>query len=343
MEKQKKDILELGGALIFCLILFSLSLCVNVKAEKENVANVDEIKTTRQINEEILASAQPGQPFFYDLVDRIILLLEKESLRESLKKLSETHLYEFPGVLASSGAPREIADFKSIVGNRRFLKVFRELSSLPKAEAADILDIEIKETLKQYKVKFDKYLNDNSRTFEKNKSAKPGGHSGFIFAYYEKDQQGPNLMGLRYKMLALTLLAGNLNLNSSDSSVKTILETAIAQKDHFSNSKIFYKADGNAMLEYISLYNRRILGIAVLGTYIEKDKKRKQILKDLNLSMEAMEVTPYNSKLTPIERISHCPMDPVDYSKGKFNVTYLASLDDSQFEGVVKAVRKISK
>jgi len=103
-----------------------------VCAKAENSKHVEKSEKTRDVHEKVLH----GELTYQGAVDKTIQILDKESINESLKRLAETHLYEFPGTLAvGDSGEGDYRDVIRIIGNRRFLKILHELSLLPKSES----------------------------------------------------------------------------------------------------------------------------------------------------------------------------------------------------------------
>lgn len=320
-----------------CLILMAVVLCINARAEgAENSKNVGKSETTRDVRKKALHDGLTYQ----GTIDRIIQLLDKESINESIKRLAETHLYQLPGVLAvGSETESEYGDVIRIIGNRRFLKILHELSLLPRSEAGNILNKDIDNTLKKYNTQLDKFLNTYSGTFKHNRNTQRIKDKKLIaFITYDPKAKGPILAGLRYKLLTLALIAGNLNLDSMQSSIDKISQTAIDQRNRFSTEELFTKFDGMNLIAETSLYNRRILGIAVLGTFVNSDKERGQVLKSLNLDVKTKQMTPYNSKVTPLDSSHTHNFVPVDFSNGELSVMYFDKLTDLDFERLINTL-----
>jgi len=334
----------------YCIMLFLIVLLLSgwqdtgIAADDPNLSP-EEVRRRlerRPETEKVFDSHLTNQ----EKINKIIQILDKELVEECLRRLDEIALYLSPGFVVTMDSveinsilkiPLPVSvdqrDVVIIMGNRRFLKLMHELSLLPKETAADLVSREITSALSQYKVLFDSYMKKNTETFAsidkaRNKSIK---YLGFSFSTADGK---PTLMAMRYKVLALVLIAGNLQLQQAQPAVKQVLENAIKQRDMFYNE--FYRHDAAHTLIYGSLYNRQILGTAVLETYIGSDKAQ-QILKTLGCKFKSERLTRYNAAVTPHDMNHVYEMEPVDYSKGELTVKYLEPLDDAKFDAIVDA------
>jgi len=279
-------------------------------------------------------------------VAAIIQILGRESLQESLSRLDEVQLYihgawlyhddlehtEIP-LHASVGQK----DILAIMGNRRFLKIMQELSLLRKEEAASLISRETLSALSEYKSLFDSYMALHARTFESNLNRPAGKKSeslGFLFTVPSGE---PTLIAVRFKVLALLLIAGNLQLQHARAPVRNVVETAIEQRDLFYDRDSFGKNVAWIMLTHASLYSRPILATAVLGTYVGSDKAER-IVKCNNTVCKSERLTHYNAAVTPYGYSAYWPeLGGIDYSKGELIIKHVGPLTDSQFDGVLSA------
>ncbi len=281
------------------------------------------------------------------MIDNIIQILSSEAIEEGLAKLYEIDLYICTSQINMDPPPSRIPldasvgkrDIIAIMGNRRFLKVIHELSLLPKDKASILVSNEISSSLNEYKRLFDSYMDKHTDCFKLNLNNPKGSRRLPLIFYHHVKDGTPTLSAVRFKVLALTLIAGNLQLQQAQPAVKKVLETAMEQRDIFYKKGYFHKRDAWIMLMDGSLYNRQIIGTSVLCTYTNS-AKGEQILKDFNCKLKSERLTRYNSSVTPYGLHHMQEMVPVDYSKGEFNVKYLEPLDDLKFDGIVNAAIK---
>ena len=303
------------------------------KGKKQNIST-----TIRQVYESNLPMK--------DKIDNIIQLLSAESVKDSLSKLDEVDMYirnlQLYLELPPDGIPLHTLvgkrDIIAIMGNRRFLKVTHELSLLPKEESAALVSNEITSSLNEYKRLFDSYMAKNDGGFKRNLKNPKGARSVPLLFYHHVEDGTPTLSAVRFKVLALALIAGNLQLQQTQTAVSKLLETAMEQRDIFYDKGAFHKRDAWGMLMKGSLYNRQIIGTTVLGTYTSS-AEGEQILKDFYCKLKSERLTRYNAT-TILHDDPILNEKPVDYSKGEFNVKYLEPLDDFKFDGIVNSAIK---
>ena len=303
------------------------------KGEKQNIST-----TIRQVYESNLP--------IEDKINNIIQILSAESVKDSLSKLDEIDMYirnlQLYLELPPNGIPLHTLvgkrDIIAIMGNRRFLKVIHELSLLPKEKAATLVSNEITSSLNEYKRLFDSYMAKNDGGFKRNLKNPKGARSVPLLFYHHVEDGTPTLSAVRFKVLALALIAGNLQLQQTQTAVSKVLETAIEQRETFYKKGSFHKRDAFGMLMRGSLYNRQIIGTAVLGTYTSS-AEGEQILKHFYCKLKSERLTRYNAT-TILHDDPILNEKPVDYSKGEFNIKYLEALDDFKFDGIVNAAIK---
>ncbi len=284
------------------------------------------------------SSGLPGQA----QISNVIRILGNESVKESLKKLDEIDLYirnaQIYMELPPRGIPLHLSagqiNIIAIMGNRRFLKVMHELSLLPKEEAGNLVSEEIISSLNDYNKLFDSFITKEERNFIYNLSKSRKETRVPINFIIHTEGEPPTLLAVHYKILALALIAGNLQLQQAKPSVDEILKTAIEQRNMFYNKDLFDKFDACTVLTNVSLYNRQILGTAVLGTYVNYEKSQ-QILKETGQALEKL--TRYNSSKAVYD-LDVGSAEGADYSKGELQIKYLKSLDDSKFDNLMKDV-----
>lgn len=276
-------------------------------------------------------------------VDRIINMLEKENLDKSLSMLLQVQLY-YPGEMsmANEGQVPKIPldssagriDVSAILSNRRFLKVLKELSNLPKEQADQKVCQHLKVAIETYNKTFKKYMKDYGKVLEENrKNPERGKPIGFIS--YVSDGR-ITLKAIRYKVLAIVLIAGQLNLPESGKYVNEVLEIALEQRKTFYNTDAFTPSNTVIMLEGGSLYNRQILAMALLGTHLP-DEYSQKILQQNSKKITDYKLTSYNAAATPFERSLRAM--GTDYSKGSINVKIIEPLNDSEFDKIVESVK----
>ncbi|MHC4461685.1 MAG: hypothetical protein ACYS30_09645 [Planctomycetota bacterium] len=327
------------------LLVFSLQI-ISLAVDDPNQSSQKEKKKLSDYAtiEEVLSSRLPHE----QIIDNIIRILSAESVEESLNKLDEIDLYIKSYQLLMDtpdrGIPLDVSvgqkDIVAIMGHRRFLKVVDEFSLLSRKEAARLVSREIISSLSEYNKLFDSYMKRHAKMFKHNQK-RPRGKKRKSLGFTISVRDGkPTLIAVRYKVLALVLISGNLQLQQAQPAVTKVLETAIEQRDIFYNRGLFDEFDAWFMLMDGSLYNRQIVATAVLGTYVDPDKQ-KEILKQFRCKFKSERLTRYNAAVAPYGLSDFPPESgPIDYSKGELTVKYLEPLNDSKFDDIINAAIK---
>jgi len=331
-----------NNILLIGLLIFSLQI-ISFAVDDPNQSTTKEEQASATTIRDVFLLELPHK----EMVENITQILRTQTLEESLSKLYQIDLYictaqvfmEIPHSRIPLDASVGQRDMVAIMGNRRFLKVIHELSLLPKEKAAALVNKEITSSLDEYKRLFDSYMAKNDEGFKRNLTNPKGARSVPLLFYHHVKDGTPTLSAVRFKVLALALIAGNLQLQQTQAAVSKVLETAIEQRDTFYKKGYFHKRDAWGMLMKGSLYNRQIIGTSVLGTYISP-VEGEQILKDFYCKLKSERLTHYNASFTLYGLHHMLEMVPVDYSKGELNVKCLEPLDDFKFDGIVNAATK---
>ena len=213
-----------------------------------------------------------------------VAMLDGETLEQSLFRLQNVNLFFSPGpnepgriVWAGEdyvplSEDREQFTVDVILGNRRVLKLFRELGALPPAKAAAHINEQLATVLAEYKTWYaaDKEINSTEH-FTKAGAARQRAraHNSLFGIGYISNTPNPNdttLTGLRYAVLSLVWLAGALELEDAHPSVVMVAEEAIRQRDAIYGDEIHHDPFRASVLQYAALYNRMVLGNALLNT-----------------------------------------------------------------------------
>jgi hypothetical protein len=214
-----------------------------------------------------------GPALIRQLIDAQIEQLRRESTAESVKQLREVEMFYWPGYRfdgAGSIALPLAADVGShwvdqILSNRRFLKVFDELSRMSPAQAAETINNQVRESLPIYR----SLLAKDMATLKRNRAALPPGTpstAGLSLQISNNSDGTPTLNGLRLQLLSLALVAGNLKLTEAKASILELVHQAESQRQLlYQPDPVLIKADRFCILADASLYQRQILATALLG------------------------------------------------------------------------------
>lgn len=275
--------------------------------------------------------------------DTQISVLRKESLERALDNLSEAYMFFWPGVVGRSTdyltyklplpAAVGVFDVETVMSNRRFLKVFDELSHLPKPKAAALINREIERTLPVYRKLVDADLELKKESIRAGAEPRPGG--GFVV---EPQGKNPTWTGMRFKLLALVLLAGNLELEDCHATVLKVGKTASADYAKFCRKDLYNFFSGYCLITAESLYNRQILGTGLLGTSGELVAARPA-----GVGLNTQDLTHFDAKATRYDLHGRIGAEPIDFSKGRITVRWITEIDDEIFERILAGAEREKK
>ena len=208
-------------------------------------------------------------------VPQNIAKLEDESIAESLAKLSDVNMFNLVGMHASEGRAfltdtplgKDAGkfDLDAIMSNRRFRKIFGELSRLDGTAAAEIINRELSRAVPDYLKMYEAEMLRQGPHFKVDKLAGINVFSGPVFAIGDVPEGEVVIAGARLKVLALVWTSGMLGLTGTTGQVERVARLAAKQRtDLYADSTLhpFFK---NRMLERASLYNRQIISSGLLG------------------------------------------------------------------------------
>ncbi len=316
------------------------------RTQREKLAQEQSVSTDDQvipsdIGKEIIQKIMYEAPvaIIQERVDGQIETLRKESLQDSISKLDEVESYFWPGTRERDpyvpGFPLDPDsdqwDINAIMSNRRFLKVYQEISDISAREAAALLNKEIEGTLAQYQSLLAEYMLKNKPYFDSLKSGKMP-QTGPILQIGNNKDGSPTLAGTRFKALSLVLMAGSLRLEGTKETVRTITAYALEQRTQLHADPFNSPMVSADFLRNFSLCNRQILATGVLGTSLSAEKE-KQVLESMRSSKEEKVLTRYDAVATEYDLHSqaHEGPIPVDYAKGTTRVEYVRPITDSTF------------
>ncbi|MCB2155361.1 hypothetical protein KQI84_10780 [bacterium] len=268
--------------------------------------------------------------------------LDGESTQESLENLSDVNMFFWPGAGVDMGGisptqyipvPSDENDWTlaTIYSNRRFCKLLHEMAELPKSEAAAAINAELETALQSYRELERREIEGIQRSYVENPDREPL-PIGFVIEQHEGED--PPILGYRYKILSLVLLAGSLELDECLPSIEVIVQEAKRQRDGLYESSLppivryqFLKAG--------SLYSREILATGVLRSTCSSAEFGK-LLEASGLALCATELPPYNAALTRFDLPVRSGPLSADFTGGSKGIACASAMDDDQFEALLK-------
>lgn len=263
-------------------------------------------------------------------VEATIRLLQAESFETSLSRLDRINAYvpleafasttttiEFP--LAERLAQRDI---DRILSSRRFTKVLDEAKAMGPVSLAPRLRRELVRALDQYEAASAEHL-ASLREWLRSSQTVPGPK----FKMYDgPDPDKPTLVGLRHKLLALCLLAGECRVEGCRAAVLRASQQAWRQYEELRDDAEIEFGRRFTFLWHAGPYSRQAMAIGLIGTASEST--REQFLKKYSERQVIRSVPRFTSLRTEFD----IPlMGKIDESPGRVTVTVIRDLTDEEF------------
>lgn len=210
--------------------------------------------------------------------------VKAESTEQSIERLGQLSYYREVGGATRVVLPLieqdEMRSLNMIKSNRRLAKLLVELAAMPKTDAGKLVSTHLLQSLPIYQGLFRQALSDARAS---------GRQTGPAVEVRDNPDGSPTPTGVRYKILTLPLIAGNLELADSEPAIRQIASAAIEQRGEM------YKDDGSplqmrvALLNRLGLYNRIILATAAKAwkPTLEFPIKQDQVARFDDVSLNA--------------------------------------------------------
>jgi hypothetical protein len=315
------------------------------------VAQTSKAQNGANINSGALETwAQRGssEPIF-KRVQAEIAGLRAESLEQSLANLGDWELWEYPGAFIEEGGrlklPLEDTEgtgtVHRILSNRRFLKVYQQVGALVPARAAAVVNTYFPIWFQQYSAKYAKYV-EKGRQLSPASVESGGPGTSYIGGWGGgTDDDGlPSLQCMRWRLLGLVLIAGNLRLQGTAPWVQKIAEEARAQRDYlYQAGEELSTGFRFVAITRRSLYNRQILGYALIRTSSQPERGLAMLAAGpwVAPTVEVRLLTVFDAVRTPYDM--GLMGGPVDYSKGSLTVEHLPPITDGRFDTILTVSR----
>jgi len=140
------------------------------------------------------------------------------------------------------------------------------------------------------------------------------------------------LFKLRSRLLILVLAAADLNLTGTHRVIVEVARQAVKERGR--------PLPESRSLGPDSLYNRRVLGYALLATSGEPERCR-ELLAGLGKEVVVRRYRLSDSQRSPYD-VLPAP-GPIDYTKGVLTVRYLPALTDEEFDLILTSVQRWSR
>lgn len=223
------------------------------------------------------AKEDPGLANYAAEVAERVAVLREETTKDSIDLLNKVDWYYDDRISEESTHGLEVPldkeygffDYERIRANRRFRKVLEELSVMPAQEAGVLVAQGLDAALEAYRTRYADAWASVTEAVE----SLPVGKQRDTLGPAMRINDGaagkpPTLIGTQLQVLALTLIAANLELNEARPQVGNVVREALRQREeayarYRSDEKL--KLDALVTLIRAGIYNRPILASAVVA------------------------------------------------------------------------------
>jgi len=294
---------------------------------------------------------QASQPALFGRIRAQIEKVSSESIEEAVHNLYRVNMFFWPGGPPLQGRgfsgdciplPPDIGDddTKAILSNRRFLKVYAELSNMPADEASALISKGLNLSFEQYLSVYaqDAQINSDRLTvasMEKMRAENPkSGIAGPGWISQTKDESKMSLLGIRFKVLSLLWIAGALELKPTQPIVRKVVSHGIRQRDALygdTHQSTFYKYE---VLKQASLYNRQILTTALFGTSGRSEDLYSQA-RQVGLERTKIRSTVFDATVTEYDLPVRAYVMQPDYTRGELHIYCCPAMNDETFDKAI--------
>lgn len=318
------------------------------------------------------AAEDPGLANYTAEVAERVALLREESIRDSIELLDRVDWYYNDRISEESTHGLELPldkeygffDYERIRSNRRFRKVLEELSAMPPQEAGVLVAQGLGAALEAYRTRYADAWASVTEAVESLPEGKQRDTLGPAMRVNDGAAgKPPTLIGTQLQVLALTLVAANLELTAARPQVENVVREALRQREEaYSVFRTDHKLKLDALVTLIraGIYNRPILASAVVALtpgyegvrddYAVTWREGKPSSPEGKAAAKAMRVwweegrQPHEVAWETDELVPHDTVlmglnplrMPVDWSKGVGSrLRMLPPLDDQTFDSIL--------
>ena len=272
-----------------------------------------------------------------------VCMLKEESLEQSLYRLKNINLFFSPGAVESGrivfegeenrlplSEELEKYSIEVIMSNRRVLKLYAELGKLSKVSAAKWVNQYLTEVMVEYRSAYEKKEKENrAKCLEKVDAGRDNSITGVSFVSNTPHPNEVTLSGLRYAVLSLIWLAGALELEDTHTSIVDVAREGVLQRNRLYDDTVHHMTYKESVLKYLSLYNRTIIGNALIRT--SKSLSSRLDLERIPslLQEKRFSQTSYDATCTIYDK-----MRP-DFSRGEIIIKYYTGITDGFFNSLM--------
>jgi hypothetical protein len=226
-----------------------------------------------------------------------------------MSKLSDVNLFFWPGPSPDSGGlvyqylplSKEVGqrDIEAICSNRRFCKLVEQFAATDNATLAKMLGDEIDRCTEQYLKLYDAELQRFTPIYREENLKGRAGYAGPTFAIGNVKEGEVVIVGLRLKILALVAYSGARGLTECRTNVDHVARIAMKQRQALYDDATLVPFFRSEMLKWASLYNRQILGSALVELN-KAESDRTAIARGMDLSWSERRLPPLQGRVDGI-------------------------------------------
>ncbi len=276
--------------------------------------------------------------------------LRRESLEESLAKLSDVNLFYWPGPpsllnggIVNNGfiplpADQGQADLEAIMSNRRFRKILEELRERDRETAVKLINSQFPEAIESYMELYSIYqkreIAQGSATDNDDDGAVLDGPTLVI----DNVPEGKVVLaGAKLKVLSLVLLCGVLRLKACRAHVERVAHLAVNQRREIYNASQRHPFIKSQQLTLASLYNRQIIITGLLGVGASKEMEER-LMRAAGIQWGQQRLVSYKARFTEYDLPVRSGAATVDDSQGNQILRFVKPLDDKTFDSLLQVL-----
>jgi hypothetical protein len=287
-------------------------------------------------------------PQFADKLEEQVARLKRESVAESVAKLSDVNMFYSPGPPIEEA--RTIAlplaedvgqsDLEAIMSSRRFRKLFEEISKLDKAAASKMVCGALSAAITEYLPMYDAEMRRFAPHYKLEKLDGLNVISGPTFEIVDVPEGKIVVKGARLKVLALVWTSGMLGLSSCKDQVEHVARLAVKQRTDLYDDPTLHPFFKQIMLSRASLYNRQVISSGLLGAAANGN------LSELALKLAGGEwrerrLALYTAAVTEFDLPVRSGILKPDYLQGSLKVKFVSPMNDAHFDILLKEMHVV--
>jgi len=268
---------------------------------------------------------------------------KQETVLSILERLSDINLYAYPvgNWIDTHGLPLNTNQDRDTIGaimnNRRFRQVLTDLGGMDKSKASELVGGQLSNAIAQYLPLYTAQRSVMSNYYKVSDIGTNTTKPGLDFVIGTTNDQEVVILGARLKVLSLVWIAGLLELHDLKQQVGSVARLAIKQRDEMYAANSLDVLAREEMLYEASLYNRQILGYALLGV-AEKSSARDAVLAKSKLNVKERVLASFDDRPTEHDlQVGSGAMAP-DPAQGTVSVRYLSPATDATFDDLSRAL-----